>query len=217
LTYLPVQVRAAGVSDDSLRPLVGRYGWSFERALEVKASSRRGLLEVTDYFQTPVYPVSSTEFVTDIPGIRLRIVKQERGAATEIVHETRGYQKVLRRLPAGARTPLELLRAGPFDEAVEAYRNYRGQHPDEDAVSEGRLNRLGYQCLSSSRVEEALAWFRLNTQLYPNSSNAFDSLAEAFEAVGDAPSAVDHYQRAVQLDPGNTHARKRLAKLPARR
>jgi tetratricopeptide (TPR) repeat protein len=217
LNYVPVEVGASGVSDDALHPLVGRYGWSFERALEVKPSHGPGLMEVTDYFQTPVYPVSSTEFITDIPGMKLRIVKQVQGAAVEILCKTRGYQKVLRRLPAAARTPLELLQAGMFNEAVEAYQTFRGQHPHDDAVSEGRLNRLGYQYLRSARVKEALAWFRLNTQLYPYSSNAFDSLAEAFEVVGDVPSAIDNYQRAAQLDTGNAHARKMLAKLPARR
>ena len=124
--------------------------------------------------------------------------------------------ELLRRLPDSVRTPFELLQAGEYDKAIQAYRAFHRQHPNDDLVSEGRLNGLGYQFLRCFRVEEALAVFQLNTQLYPTSSNAFDSLAEAFEATGDTASAIDHYRRAAQLDVENTHARKKLAKLDPR-
>jgi hypothetical protein len=213
LNYLPKYLPTVDTTGISLRPLVGRYEWSFERALEITLSDRRGRATVTDYIHTPLYPVSATKFVTDIPGMEFQLVKQEQGAATEIMCKTRGYQKLLRRLAVSVRTPFELLQAGEYDEAIEAYRAFRRQYPDDDLVSESRLNGLGYQFLRNTRVKEALAVFRLNTEMYPNSSNAFDSLAEALEAIGDTSSAIDHYRKAVQLNPGNTHARKRLAKL----
>src|SRR5262249_41791861 len=171
---------------------------------------------VTDYFETALYPISAAKFVTDIPGMEFQLVKHEKGTDMEVLCKMRGYQKLLRRLPAGVRTPFELLEAGEYDQAIEASRVFRRDHPDDDLISEDRLNGLGYQFLRNTRLKEALAVFRLNTQLYPNSSNAFDSFAEAFEAIGDMPSAIDYYRRAVQLDSKNTHARKKLAKLEAR-
>jgi hypothetical protein len=216
LNYVPKGLPTVDSAGISLRPLVGRYQWSFERALEISVSGERGRATVTDYFQTPLYPMSATHFVTDIPGMEFRPVKDGQGSITGVLCKTRGYQKLLRRLPTSVRTPFELLQAGEYDAAVEAYRTFHGRHPDDDLVSEGRLNGLGYQFLRNTRVKEALAVFRINTQLYPNSSNAFDSLAEAFEAIGDISSAIDNYRKAAKLDSGNTHARKKLAKLGVR-
>jgi hypothetical protein len=216
LNYVPKELPTVDPASISWQPLVGRYEWSFERALEISVSAGRGRVIVTDYFETPLYPVSATKFVTDIPGMEFRLVKNEQGGAMEVLCKTRGYQKFVRRLPPNTRTPFELLQAGEYDQAIAAYRAFRHDHPGDDLVSEDRLNGLGYQFLRNTRLKEALAIFRLNTQLYPNSSNAFDSFAEAFEAMGDTPSAIDQYRKAVQLDSQNTHARRKLAKLEAR-
>jgi hypothetical protein len=216
LNYVPRELPTVDMVGIDLRPLVGRYEWSFERALEITLAGRRGRAAVTDYLQTPLYPVSAKRFVTDIPGMELQVVKREHGAAMEVMCKTRGYEKLLRRLPDSVRTPFELLQAGEYDKAIQAYRAFHRQHPNDDLVSEGRLNGLGYQFLRSLRFKEAQAVFQLNTQLYPTSSNAFDSLAEAFEASGDTASAIDHYSKAAQLDSGNAHARTKLAKLEAR-
>lgn len=50
----------------------------------------------------------------------------------------------------------------------------------------------------------------LAVQLYPDSANGHDSLAEAYEADGAAAPAIAHYRRALELDPGNAHAVARL-------
>jgi hypothetical protein len=213
LNHVPAEIPATNTPSDSLRPICGRYGWTFERALEISASGSQALMKVTDYFQTSVYPLSAKTFVTDIPGMELQMVQQERGAATQILCKTRGYQKLIDRLPANAQTPFEFFQAGKYSQAIDLYRAFQRQHPDDELVSEARLNALGYQFLRNGRINEALAVFRVSTQLYPNSTNAFDSLAEAFEAIGDNASAIDSYQKAAELDPANTHSRQKLSQL----
>ncbi len=80
-------------------------------------------------------------------------------------------------------------------------------------VSESRLNDLGYQFLSNKRFKEAIMIFKLSTEFYPNSSNTFDSLGEAYAASDDTKLAIASYQKAVELDANNSNSRMRLKKL----
>jgi len=55
--------------------------------------------------------------------------------------------------------------------------------------------------------------FKLNTDQYPKSSNAFDSLGEAYQVIGIRVLAIESYQKAVELDPTNLHAVEILKKM----
>jgi CubicO group peptidase (beta-lactamase class C family) len=74
-------------------------------------------------------------------------------------------------------------------------------------LGESELNTLGYQLLyGDRRVEDAIAIFKLNATKHPLSSNAYDSLAEAYRTHGADQLAISNYQNAVMLDPSNLHA-----------
>ncbi|MCE7992513.1 MAG: tetratricopeptide repeat protein [Roseivirga sp.] len=78
------------------------------------------------------------------------------------------------------------------------------------------VNSVGYRKLRSRNEEErsqALEFFKLNTENYPDSYNAFDSLGEAYEALGEKTKAIDSYQKSLELNPGNQHASIRIAGL----
>jgi hypothetical protein len=66
--------------------------------------------------------------------------------------------------------------------------------PQENAV-----NLAGYQALQLGQVEEALAIFRYNLELYPSAPNVHDSLAEGLEKAGRRQEAIGHYRRAAEL------------------
>ena len=79
--------------------------------------------------------------------------------------------------------------------------------------SERVLNNLGYAYLGSGKGEEALALFRLNAEMYPESANVYDSLAEAYMTRGDRELAIAFYQKALTLNPKNPNAVTKLAEL----
>ncbi|MGB5648029.1 MAG: tetratricopeptide repeat protein, partial [Muriicola sp.] len=81
---------------------------------------------------------------------------------------------------------------------------------------EAEFNKAGYAMMSSKQFDEALFIFNLNTELFPDSANAWDSLAEAWWKLGDSTKAKEFYQKAIELDPeGETavHAREMLQKI----
>jgi predicted Zn-dependent protease len=49
--------------------------------------------------------------------------------------------------------------------------------------------------------------------LYPNSSNVYDSLAEAYMKSGDTVQSIENYKKSLTLDSGNERAKRQLKKL----
>jgi antitoxin (DNA-binding transcriptional repressor) of toxin-antitoxin stability system len=79
---------------------------------------------------------------------------------------------------------------------------------------ERRMNRAGYSLLNDKQPAQAVVVFRVNADVHPSSSNAFDSLGEGLSDLGEIVAARAAYTKAVQLNPGNAHARWALDHLP---
>jgi len=98
-----------------------------------------------------------------------------------------------------------LTRAAPSGtEAVfAAYRSYvsdRRHRFMRDA--ERQVNAAGYQLLSEHAAARAVSVFRLNVVEHPTSSNAYDSLADGLEAIGDARGSSAARKRSIALKKG---------------
>ena len=80
-------------------------------------------------------------------------------------------------------------------------------------LSEGDMNKLGYKYLNGDRIEDALMVFRLNVESYPESWNAYGSYAEALAKNEDTDEAIINYQKSIELNPDNEHAKEMLEEL----
>jgi len=81
---------------------------------------------------------------------------------------------------------------------------------------ENEFNKAAYQLLSSGQTEGAVFIFQLLTEIYPNSANAWDSLAEGYMKAGDKAKAEEYYKKAIALDPNGSvgeNARNMLKQL----
>ncbi|MFL6216015.1 MAG: serine hydrolase [Blastocatellia bacterium] len=97
--------------------------------------------------------------------------------------------------------------------AVKQFREERRQHPDSFKANEGRINSLGYQYLRDKKIKEAIEIFKLNVELFPQSSNVYDSLGEAYMENGERELAIQNYQKAIEMNPENQNAIEMLKKL----
>jgi len=82
-------------------------------------------------------------------------------------------------------------------------------------ISEQTINRLGYRLLQGNKVPDAIRVFQLNVELYPSSSNVYDSLADAYATKGDKVLAIQNYKKSLELDATNQNAMDQLKKLGA--
>jgi tetratricopeptide (TPR) repeat protein len=75
------------------------------------------------------------------------------------------------------------------------------------------LNSYGYVLLGIKDFKKALTVFRLNTLLYPEDANTFDSLAEAYMKSGKNQKAIENYEKALSINPQAENAAEMLKKL----
>lgn len=78
------------------------------------------------------------------------------------------------------------------------------------------LNMIGYNLLYSDdarETEQAIELFTLNTELFPEIANVWDSLGEAWRKQGDKSKALQYYKKALQIQPDLPSAREAVAEL----
>ncbi len=81
-------------------------------------------------------------------------------------------------------------------------------------LEEGKLNNLGLQLVYNPvTAHHGINMLLLATNIYSESANLFDSLAEAYLFVGNNKMAIIYFQKSLQLNPQNQNAIKRLIEL----
>jgi tetratricopeptide (TPR) repeat protein len=116
-----------------------------------------------------------------------------------------------------AGTLLVTIESAGIDAGVKQYRDLRASKHAAWNLDESQLNTLGYQFMRAKKFEEAIRIFQLNVEAYPQSSNTWDSLGEAYLDAGNKLQSIVNYRRALQLNPNNRTAAEALRKLAASR
>jgi CubicO group peptidase (beta-lactamase class C family) len=107
----------------------------------------------------------------------------------------------------------EALESGGAEAAIARYHELKENHPDEYDFGENQLNGLCYRLMDRGDLEGAIAVCKLNVELFPEASNPYDSLGEAYMKAGETELAIQNYARSLELDPENTNAVRQLMKL----
>lgn len=81
------------------------------------------------------------------------------------------------------------------------------------AKSLKELNTYGYVLLRAKATAKAITAFTVNTKLFPNDKNSFDSLAEAYFSVKDYKNASKYYTKVLEIDANDVNAKKMLAQM----
>ncbi len=109
---------------------------------------------------------------------------------------------------------LERLERGQVDDAMALFERESGEDPESLLFDERAINRLGYEFLRRGpRPAVAIEIFELNTELHPESWNAWDSLAEGNMVAGNRERAIALYEKSLELNSENDNAREKLAEL----
>lgn len=107
----------------------------------------------------------------------------------------------------------ELLKSGKtIDEIIEIIKKDDNNAPVYD-ISESEINSWGYDLINKDNAKDALKIFKLNTELFPEAYNTYDSYGECLLKLGDLQNAIEAYRKSLELNPNNDNAIKVLAEL----
>ena len=114
---------------------------------------------------------------------------------------------------SAAKALRDLLEEG-IDKA--AIKRIMDQHGSEEAAYfflENEMNAYAYNLFQNEKVAEASIMFRLNTELFPDSWNTYDSLGEALFTAGKHDEAIAMYEKSLELNPENENGQRMLKQI----
>ncbi len=100
--------------------------------------------------------------------------------------------------------------------AIKQYYDLKSRDPETYNFSESELCSLGYDLWTAQRIKDAIEIFKLNIVAYPQSSDAYYCLGEAYMEGGDKENAIVSFSKSLELDPQNNYAAEMLKKLGKR-
>ncbi|WP_232224093.1 serine hydrolase [Gillisia sp. CAL575] len=136
---------------------------------------------------------------------------------TNLGEMTQNIYKILNDLPYNlpqkslANFLMEEINTNGVEAGVAAYKKQKASK--EYILKENDMNAIGYQFLQAGKHKEAIAVFNLNVSEFPESSNVYDSLGEAYMEVGNKELAISNYKRSIEMDPSNDNGKEMLKKL----
>jgi CubicO group peptidase (beta-lactamase class C family) len=211
--FLPSVNEVITLEAAKLDEYTGRFRVNPDRVLTVAREGAKLIVAPTADLKFELLPVADGTFIRRDQNIKYTFVKSATGVSELQVTLPRGPAITAPKVSAEALIPFEHLTAGNISKALEAYRQIKKESPDNAAVSQGRLNGLGYGFLRAKKLPEALAYFKLNVEFYPGSWDVYDSLAEGYMANGEKELAIANYKKSLEMNPKNSNGIEMLKKL----
>lgn len=147
---------------------------------------------------TNLQGASPENFIDEIAGFYIPEMKAENGFG----------------LPANVKKLRKPLEKNGYEDVLKSYEKMKDQDKDF-TLTESEVNSWGYQLTKLNQSEKALAIFKLNVALYPESSNVYDSLGEIYAIMGNIELAKQNYKHSLELNPENTNAVRMLDRIEA--
>lgn len=118
-----------------------------------------------------------------------------------------------RKLEENEKIPSEYLKDNQFEKALTDYLTIKENDSLDPAIDENNFNKAGYFELRNKNFEMAINYFKINVSLYPESSNVYDSLGEAYMKSGDTIQAISNFKKSLEFDSGNARVKRYIKRL----
>ncbi|SNR15655.1 tetratricopeptide repeat protein [Tenacibaculum jejuense] len=130
--------------------------------------------------------------------------------------EKREHKKekiVFTKIKKGEKTPSEYLNENNFEMALKGFLAIKNKDSLNPLIQRRTINRKGYDFLRNNEIDKAITTFKINVELYPNHSNPYDSLGDAFAKKQDTVEALKQYKKALSINPENRSSKRNIKRL----
>ncbi len=208
--------QAQKMDPNELEKISGRYRVNNGKLIQIYQFDNRLFRQVPGEDPLELFKISDESFISQVNDKHIQFQANPENEKLDLIiknPENGAIESVNNKMQDDEKLPIELLVAGNFEQAYEAYESLSKQDPSDPAVNENNLNQVGYNFLNSEKLKLAQDIFKINTLLYPNSSNVYDSYAEACMRVGELDLAIANYNKSLSLDSKNDNAVKMLEEI----
>jgi len=190
---------------------LGQYGYDTTRSISITSQAGKLLMSYPGASPQELNYMGEGIFMRRERATPIQFTETKGAMQLNFVLSDGGYQSHSQ-LAAGEQVAGDILVTGEYADALLAYRAVVKADTNEESFSEGYLNRQGLGMMRSN-LDYAIKLLSINTDLYPDSANTWDSLAFAYQQGGNKQKAIEHFRNALKRDPNFPSALKGLMEL----
>ncbi|PHQ55972.1 MAG: tetratricopeptide repeat protein [Lutibacter sp.] len=217
LTSLFLSCNSTENSDEFIKKVKGRYLYNSDETVEVYFKERTLYLKWRGANTIKPLNIGNETFFVKEMNEKIQFSKNPADNFNYLVLVPKNKnEKVLynfKKLADSEKIPSDYLKNNEFDKALKGYLALQKKDSLDTAIKESNFNSSGYSELRKKNYTKAIHLFEINVALYPNSSNVYDSLGEAFMKSADTVKAIENYKKSLALDSGNKRAKRNIEKL----
>jgi tetratricopeptide (TPR) repeat protein len=212
----------AEIPDKILGAYCGRYFYNPITLLEISKKKNKLYYQLTDFSKYDLnlrggylYPnkANANSFQDFRKECQIKFSTTKGTKNKQLIMTLHSNTDTLKMVEETFKLPMELFLEGNYKDGAKLLLEKKEEYLEFDSDIESYLNIIGYELLFSENIKDAIEVFMLNTNLFPNSPNTFDSLAEAYMVNGQKELAIKYYKKCLELDPNQTNAKIMVKKL----
>ncbi|AUC84132.1 hypothetical protein CW731_01945 [Polaribacter sp. ALD11] len=201
-------------SEDFISETTGRYLFNANEVLEVYFKEKELFIKWRGREDIQPLKVNDSSFYmkelnekiifVGAPKIHIKLAEKT---------EHKGVEYLFSKMKPGEKTPTEYFEAKNYNKALKAFLEIKKQDSLSPVIRQYTINRTGYNYMKNNEFEKAIEILKINTQLYPKSSNTFDSLGDAYLEAKDTVNAIDNYNKSLSINSENSSSLRMLKKI----
>jgi len=200
-------------TSEFIKTVEGRYLFNSNETLEVYFIEDVLKINWRDKDMTPIKVNDSSFYLKEMNEKLIFISSPQTHIELAEKREHEGEKFYFIKLTAGEKTALEYFKNKEYTKSLNAYKALQKKDSLDPTIQEWGLNRTGYKYLKANEFEKAKAIFKINIALYPEKSNVYDSMGDAFKKENDTLKAIEYYEKSIAINPENRNSVKNLKKL----
>ena len=216
LTIIVVSCSTPANNEAFIKKTTGRSLFNSDEIIEVYFDNQKLFLKWRGASSIEPLSVGEETFFVKEMNEKIQFLTNPENQLTYMVlvpkTESDTLQYNFRKLTQNEKIPSEYLKNNNFDKAMEGYLKIKKIDSLDSSLNENNFNSLGYKELRDKNYKQALNIFKINMELYPASSNVYDSYADALKVSGDTLEAIKYYKKSLAIDSGNRNAKRFVEK-----